>query len=90
MKKSAILVSLFVLSACTTVPVPVTAKFPSAPPALKSECPALDLLDKNAKLSDLLTTVTKNYVKYHDCAVKNDAWNEWYTTQKQIFENATK
>jgi|FreactcultureFD7_1027221.scaffolds.fasta_scaffold04185_6 hypothetical protein len=89
--KSLILFPPFLLlTACTTV-VPVTTKFPEASQALRTACPQLDTVKKDdSKLSDMMTVVTKNYVKYHDCAAKVDAWNEWYKSQKQIFENATK
>ena len=29
-------------------------------------------------LSDVTKTVTNNYTTYYECAVKNDAWIEWY------------
>jgi len=28
-----------------------------------------------------------NYGTYYECAVKTDAWIEWYQKQKIIFEN---
>ena len=70
------------LGACVTT-VPVTAKFPDVPPVLKEPCAKLDTIkNDSAKLSDLMTTVTNNYVKYHDCAAQVDSWNDWYTKQK--------
>lgn len=90
MKKLALICSVLILSACTRTVI-LHPSFPSAPPALQNPCPQLDVLKKdNPQLSDLLTTVTGNYVKYHDCATKVDAWNDWYNSQKQIFQNATK
>lgn len=77
---------VMMLSACSTT-VPVTAKFPEAPKFSKEACPQLEKLNNDAKLSDVATTVTNNYSKYYECAVKNDAWIEWYQIQKTIFES---
>jgi hypothetical protein len=80
-----ILIALL-LAGCSTT-VPVTAKFP-APPKYSSEgCPQLKTLNTDAKLSDVATTVTVNYSTYYECAVRNDAWIEWYKIQKTIFES---
>jgi len=35
-------------------------------------------------------TVVDNYTTYYECAVKNDAWIEWYQTQQIIFEKVSK
>lgn len=80
----AILLSL-ALVGCSTV-VPVKAKFPDAPDTIKRKCPALKPLQDDAKLSDIAKTVAENYTTYHECSVNNDAWIEWYDTQKRIFE----
>ena len=76
------------LSGCSTV-VPVTARFPE-PPAkgAMTACPNLQKLTDNARLSDVANTVTVNYSTYYECAVKTDAWQEWYQIQKHIFEGA--
>ena len=71
---------------CSTT-VPVTAKFPEAPERLLSKCPQLEKLGNEAKLSDISKTVTVNYTTYYECAVKNDAWIEWYQIQKHIYES---
>ena len=72
-------------SGCSTT-VPVTAKFPSVPKGLMVKCPQLEKLNNEAKLSDISKTITENYTTYYECAVKNDAWIEWYNIQKKIFE----
>jgi hypothetical protein len=78
------------LTGCSTV-VPVAAKFPDAPGKLVSEpCPNLNKLKDDAALSDIARTVTENYTRYYECAVKLDAWIEWYSKQKIIFEGAGK
>jgi hypothetical protein len=76
---------LFMLVGCSTT-VPVTAKFPDVPEKLLQKCPQLEKLGNEAKLSDISKTVTINYTTYYECAVKNDAWIEWYKIQKHIFE----
>lgn len=81
-----ILLILFTLAGCSTT-VPVTAKFPEVPQRLLVKCPNLEKLDEQPKLSDVAKSVTNNYTTYYDCAVKNDAWIEWYEIQKQIFES---
>jgi len=82
-----ILIALL-LSGCSTV-VPVTAKFPEPPGrGAITACPNLQKLNNGAKLSDVANTVTVNYSTYYECAVKADAWIEWYNIQKIIFERA--
>jgi uncharacterized protein YceK len=77
---------MMMLSGCSTT-VPVTAKFPAAPKYSMETCPQLQKLTDDAKLSDVAKTVTINYSTYYECAVKNDAWIEWYQIQKNIFES---
>ena len=75
------------LVGCSTV-VPVTAQFPEAPGNIAMmPCPQLQKLQEDAKLSDISRTVTINYSTYYECAVKTDAWIEWYQKQQQIFNN---
>ena len=73
------------ITGCSTV-VPVTVKFPDAPRLGLGECPQLQTVPDDVKLSGLTTTVTTNYSTYYECAVKADQWNEWYEIQKRIFE----
>lgn len=81
-----ILFVLILTSGCSTT-VPVTAKFPKAPERLMQQCPPLEKLENEAKLSDIAKSVTNNYTKYHECSIQNESWIEWYKTQKQIFES---
>lgn len=74
------------MSGCSTT-VPVTAKFPEPPKYAGQACPDLQKLNNDAKLSNVATTVNINYTTYYECAVKVDAWTEWYQIQKSIFEN---
>ena len=80
------LLSLLLVGCGTTVPV--ARKFPEAPGTLaQTPCPQLQKLAEDAKLSDISKTVTVNYGTYYECAVKTDAWIEWYKIQKEIFES---
>jgi hypothetical protein len=80
------LLILLVLAGCSTT-VPVTMKFPEVPDKLLQKCPQLQKLGEDVKLSDVSKTVTINYTTYYECAVKNDAWIEWYKIQKHIYES---
>jgi hypothetical protein len=78
------------LTGCATS-VPVTAKFPDPPGKLSTErCPNLKKLAEKPVLSDIARTVTENYTTYYECAIKADAWQEWYEIQKRIFEGTAK
>ena len=79
------LLLILILTGCSTT-VPVTAKFPDVPERLLVKCPQLEKLENEAKLSDIAKTVTNNYTTYYECAVKHDAFVEWYQVQKRIFE----
>ena len=83
MKNLIVLLSALMVG-CSTVPV--TSKFPE-PPKYTDRCPQLQKLKDDAKLSDVASTVNVNYSTYYECALKNDAWVEWYQIQKRIFES---
>jgi hypothetical protein len=88
--KYTLLLTAVLLTGCSTV-VPVTAKFPDPPGKNAQErCPQLQKLKDDPALSDVARTVTINYGTYYECAVKADAWQEWYEIQKRIFEGAVK
>jgi hypothetical protein len=86
MKYTIIVLSIF-LSGCATVSVPVKAKFPVMPETLLVQCPQLEQVKEDAKLSDITKVITKNYTTYYECAVKHDAIVEWYKIQKTIYES---
>ena len=86
MKKLIAVIAFFAITGCSTV-VPVKAKFPDVPERLIVKCPHLEKLSETPTLSDVAKTVANNYTTYYECAVKNDAWIEWYQKQKQIFES---
>ena len=85
MKSIIMLLLLISLTGCSTT-VPVVAKFPEVPKLLLTKCPNLQELSTDAKLSDVAKTITVNYSSYYECAVKMDAWIEWYSVQKIIYE----
>ena len=88
--KYTLLLTAVLLTGCSTV-VPVTAKFPDPPGKNAQErCPQLQKLKDDPALSDVARTVTINYGTYYECAVRADAWQEWYEIQKRIFEGAVK
>ena len=81
-----IIALLLFLTGCTSVPV--ERKFPEVPNVLLGKCPQLKTIETETTVfSELTKTVVQNYTTYYDCAVRQDAWIEWYRTQKIIFEN---
>lgn len=42
----------------------------------------------DVKISELTTTVVENYGTYYQISEQLKAWQEWYRTQKDIFEKA--
>ena len=65
MKKLLLIISILLLSACSTT-VPVVAKFPQGPGRTAMEsCPNLQKLSDDAKLSDVAKTVTLYYTSYY-------------------------
>ena len=78
------------LTACSTL-VPVSMTCPEAPgKQAQVACPNLQKLKDDALLSDVSRTITINYSTYYECAVKTDAWIEWYEIQRRIFEGVVK
>ena len=85
-----VIMLVLAITGCATA-VPVTARFPEPPGLLATQpCAELQKLKDDAKLSDISRTVTLNYSSYYECAVKTDAWIEWYKIQRIIFEGVAK
>lgn len=42
----------------------------------------------DVKISEITTTVVENYGTYYQISEQLKAWQEWYKTQKEIFEKA--
>jgi len=76
---------LVLVTGCSSVPV--APKFPKVPERILQKCPQLEKLSEESKLSDIAKTVTNNYTTYYECAVKHDAFIEWYQVQKKIYES---
>ena len=84
--KLSILSLLLVLAGCST-PVPVVPKFPVAPEVLLKSCPALKTIEgEKVSIIDFTKTVSENYTTYYECSVLHDGFIEWYNAQKRIFE----
>lgn len=83
--KLAIVLLPFLLAGCLATPV--KRNFPEVPQDLKAACPDLQKVKDDAKLSDVVSTVSSNYGQYHDCRFKIDAWVQWYNSQKDIFDS---
>jgi hypothetical protein len=80
------LIPLLLLSGCSIMTVPVKRTFPDAPEVLMEKCIPLIPIQQDAKLSDVAKNVSYNYSLYHECSVKVDAWQEWYKSQKKVFD----
>lgn len=82
-----LLLTLVLLTGCSTV-VPVKQNWPE-PPGLQSTIPCSELqkLTEPATLSSVAKTLSENYTEYYICAIKLDAWQEWYKQQKIIHES---
>jgi hypothetical protein len=83
--KALILSLAIVLAGCSTT-VPVARKFPEAPEVLKQKCESLKLIEGDkVAITEMLKVIVHNYSLYHECATKVEGWQEWYETQKKIF-----
>jgi hypothetical protein len=80
---------LILLTGCTVLPV--KQQFPKAPDVLMENCGPLLIIEKEEiTLSEFTTVIVKNYGKYHECASLVKAWQDWYTEQKNNFDQAGK
>jgi Leucine-rich repeat (LRR) protein len=87
MLKPLLLSVALLLAGCST-PVPLTQKFPDAPPELMKNCDNLNTLDESKnKITDLLKVVVENYKLYYECANRVEGWKLWHSTQKELFDN---
>lgn len=75
------------LTSCTTS-VPVKPKFPEVPQILKERCENLKKIEGDrVAITEMLKVVIHNYTLYHECSTKVDGWQEWYESQKKIYES---
>jgi hypothetical protein len=62
--------------------------WPAVPTSLTEPVPDLTPLPENKKtLADLLENVNQNYGSYYELKEKYEAWQEWYNSQKKIYES---
>jgi hypothetical protein len=88
--KVIILSLVLFLSACSTT-VPVKQKFPVAPKELLEKCPQLNTVEQGkTAITDLVKTVVENYKLYYQCSLKQEGWSDWYTEQKEVFDQVNK
>lgn len=85
--KHLVVVVAFALAGCVATPVKRT--FPDAPPELKKQCEDLQMISSTNPLAitELLKVVIQNYTLYYQCANRVEGWQEWYDTQKKIFDS---
>lgn len=80
------MLSALALTACTSVPV--KPKFPEVPQILKERCENLKKIEGDrVAITEMLKVVIHNYTLYHECSTKVDGWQEWYESQKKIYES---
>jgi starvation-inducible outer membrane lipoprotein len=84
--KYLILAFAVLLTGCSTAPVVV--KFPEVPEALMQKCEELEKVPADTKqLSVTTEVVIRNYSRYHNCRIKMEGWQEWYQSNKKIYES---
>jgi hypothetical protein len=87
MKKLIVLLSVLLVACASTPTAVVKQPWPQVPDELTEKCPDLQKVPEDTtKFSEVLIVVTDNYALYKECKIKVDNWNEWYQTQKKIYE----
>jgi hypothetical protein len=85
--KYIVLLSALLLTGCLST-APVRQKFPDVPDALKERCESLKKVEGDkVAITEMLKVVVQNYTLYYECSTKVDGWNEWYNSQKKIYES---
>lgn len=80
-----ILGAVLFLSACYTAPV--KQQFPPVAPELLKKCEDLKKIEGDAvTITEMLKTIVHNYTLYHECSTKVEGWQDWYNSQKKIYE----
>jgi hypothetical protein len=75
------------LVGCST-PVPIKPSFPEAPQVLKEKCENLKKIEGDkVAITEMLKVVIHNYTLYYECSTKVEGWQEWYDSQKKIYES---
>ena len=85
--KFIILCLTVLLIGCSTV-VPVKRNFPDSPTELQKKCEELKTIEGNkVTIMDMMKVVVENYKMYYECSNKVEGWQDWYKTQKEIFDS---
>lgn len=78
---------MLLLSSCTSVNQPVGPKWPNVSEELRKKCENLKTITEDkVSISDMLKVIVENYTLHHECSIKVDGWNEWYDSQKKVYE----
>lgn len=86
MKYLALIITALLVG-CST-PVPIKLAFPEVPQVLKEKCENLKKIEGDkVAITEMLKVVIHNYTLYHECSTKVDGWQEWYDSQKKIYES---
>ena len=63
-------------------------KWPAAPAELQQPADNLKPLPADKKtLADLIENANENYGTYYQLKERYEAWQQWYDTQKKIYES---
>ena len=68
--------------------MPLTIKWPEAPAELQQPASNLTPLADNKKtITDLIENANENSGMYYQLKERYEAWQQWYTTHKKIYED---
>ena len=80
-------VSCLILPGCFTT-APVKMPWPEVPSNLLEPASNLQPLPEDKKtLTDLIENANENFGTYYQIKSKYEAWQEWYNSQKKIYES---
>lgn len=78
---------VLLLASCKSIPERPT--FPNAVPELMKKCEDLKKVEGDrVAITEMLKVVINNYTLYYECSAKVDGWQDWYNTQKKLYESA--
>lgn len=85
--KRLILATCVIVAGCASTPKPsVIPAWPDVPADLQAPAkPLTPLTSDQRSLSDLLENANTNYAEYYVLKEKYEAWQQWYNSQKQIW-----
>ena len=75
---------IVLLTGCTSIPV--VTPFPKPPTSLEFPAKLKPIDSTTTELNVLLDNAAENYGSYYELKTKYEAWLEWYSKQKKIFE----